>query len=226
MDRRQKLGAYKGLRGENKSSLADKAYLQIEEMIVTLRLEPGQLLTEAALMAELDLGRTPVREALQRLAFAGLVTILPRRGVMVTEINHARQLQLLELRREVERMIMRDAARRATHEERQLFGRLANDLDAAAQAGDDVTFMRLDLTFNGLTVMACRNEYAARTMQLMQGLARRFWYQHYREALDLKRCATLHAAVARAIAEGRANDAADASDELIDYMSEFTRASL
>ncbi len=226
MDGRQKLDAYRGLRGENRSSLTDQAYLRIEEMIVTLRLAPGQMLTETALMRELGIGRTPIREALQRLAFEGLVTILPRRGVMVAEINHARQLQLLELRREVERMIMRDAARRATREERASFALLASDLDAAAQAGDDVMFMRLDLKFNGLTVAACRNEYAARTMQLMQGLARRFWYQHYREALDLKRCATLHAVVARAIAEGRADEAARASDRLIDYMAEFTRASL
>ena len=67
--------------------------------------------------------------------------------------------------------------------------------------------MRLDLQFNGLTVTACRN-VAARTMQLMQGLAP-VWYQHYPGGTRL--CATLHAAVARAIAEGRANDAADAS---------------
>lgn len=226
MDRRQESGACKGLRGENKSSLTDRAYQQIEEMIVTLQLEPGQLLTEAALMFELGIGRTPIREALQRLAFEGLVTIIPRRGVMVTEINHARQLQLLELRREVERMIMRGAARRATPEERDLFARLAKDLDAAAEAGDDVMFMRLDLQFNKSTATACRNEYAAKTLQLMQGLARRFWYQHYRETLDLKRCASLHAEVARAIAEGRVDEAGRASDLLIDYMSEFTRASL
>ncbi len=226
MYRQQKLDAYKGLRGENTSSLTDEAYLRIEEMIVTLQLEPGQLLSEAALMSELGIGRSPVREALQRLAFEGLVIIMPRRGVMVTEINHARQLQLLELRREVERMIMRDAARRATPGERESFVRLARDLDAAAETGDDVTFMRLDLQFNKSTVAACRNEYAAKTMQLIQGLARRFWYQHYRETLDLKRCATLHAAVARAIAEGSADEAAQSSDRLIDYMSEFTRASL
>ena len=226
MDGQQKLGAFRGLRGDARSSLTDQAYLQIEEMIVTLRLEPGQMLTESALMSELGIGRTPIREALQRLAFEGLVTILPRRGVIVTDINHARQLQLLELRREVERMIMRDAARRATPEERASFARLADELDSAAHAGNDVQFMRLDLNFNALTIAVCRNEYAAKTMRLMQGLARRFWYQHYRETLDLKRCAMLHAAVAHAIAEGRADEAARASDRLIDYMSEFTRASL
>ena len=226
MEQQQITDACKGLRGKTVLSLTDRAYLRIEEMIVTLRLEPGRLLTETSLMSELGIGRTPVREALQRLAFEGLVIIMPRRGVMVSEINHARQIQLLELRREVERMIMRDAARRATPGERESFAGLARDLEAAASADDDVEFMRLDRQFNWLTVATCRNEFAAKSMQLMQGLARRFWYQHYREALDLQRCATLHAAVAREISEGNSEAAALASDRLIDYMSEFTRASL
>jgi len=208
------------------SSLTEQAYRQIEEMIVTLQLTPGQLLSEAGLMSELAIGRTPIREALQRLAFEGLVVIMPRRGVLVSEINHARQLQLLELRREVERLIMRGAAKRATPEERETFAKLAADFESAANADDDVTFMRLDLQFNKLTIRACRNEYAAKTMQLMQGLARRFWYQHYRQTLNLKRCAHLHAAVAQAIAEGKPDLAANASDQLIDYMSEFTRSSI
>ena len=54
----------------------------------------------------------------------------------------------------------------------------------------------------------------------------RFWYQHYRQTLNLKRCAHLHAAVAQAIAEGKPDMAANASDQLIDYMSEFTRSSI
>ncbi len=214
------------LQQSNTSSLTERAYRQIEEMIVTLQLTPGQILSEAGLMSELAIGRTPIREALQRLAFEGLVVIMPRRGVLVSEINHARRLQLLELRREVERLIMRGAAKRATPEENETFAKLAADFESAADADDDVTFMRLDLQFNKLTIRACRNEYAAKTMQLMQGLARRFWYQHYRQTLNLKRCAHLHAVVARAIAEGDPDRAANASDQLIDYMSEFTRASI
>ena len=207
-------------------SLTEKAYRQIEELIVTLRLPPGQVLSESDLIRDLGIGRTPVREALQRLAFEGLVVIIPRRGVLVSEINHSKQLALLELRREVERLIARNAARRATEDERAAFAELAGNLGRAAEDDDDVAFMRFDLEFNRLTVKTCRNEYAARTMQLIQGLARRFWYQHYQEALDLKRCALLHKAVASAISEGDPEAAARASDALIDYMAEFTRASI
>ena len=82
-------------------SLTDRAYVALEEMICTLRLEPGEVLSEGALSETLRIGRTPVREALQRLAREGLVTVLPRRGVLVSEFNVKRQLRMLEVRREL-----------------------------------------------------------------------------------------------------------------------------
>jgi DNA-binding GntR family transcriptional regulator len=81
------------------SSLTDKAYLRLEEMIVTLQLKPGEVLSETALTGKLNIGRTPVREALHRLAREGLVMILPRRGILVAEFNIKSQLKMLEVRR-------------------------------------------------------------------------------------------------------------------------------
>lgn len=207
-------------------TMTDRAYRQIEEMIVTLKLEPGQVLSEAQLTEDLGIGRTPVREALQRLAAEGLVNVLPRRGVLVSEINLSRQLLLLELRREVERLCARKAALRATADEKSQFGDLAGQLDDAADNRDYTAFMGLDLKFNQMIVAACRNEFAERALRRTQGLSRRFWFQHYREALDLERCARLHAHVARAISEGDEEAAAQASDHLIDYLAEFTRSTL
>ena len=83
-------------------SLTDRAYAEIEEMIITLRLAPGSAISESELSAHLGIGRTPIREALQRLARERLVSIFPRRGIIVTEINVASQLRLLEVRRELE----------------------------------------------------------------------------------------------------------------------------
>lgn len=206
--------------------LAQQAYQRLEELIVTLRLTPGEVLSEAALTSLLTIGRTPVREALQRLAREGLVVILPRRGILVSEINVRSQLELLLVRREVERLMARLAANRATPEERAQLHQLAAAMERAAEANDDVEFMRLDRRFNLLLAEACGNPYARRTMGLMQGLARRFWYQHYKEALDLPRCARLHAACARTIADGDADKAAAASDTLLSYIEEFTRATL
>jgi DNA-binding GntR family transcriptional regulator len=102
----------------NDITFTDKAYAQIEEMIVTLQLPPGTVLSELVLTNRLGIGRTPIREALQRLSRDGLVSILPRRGVLVSDIDIRAQLRVLEVRRELDRLIARYAAIRATQEER------------------------------------------------------------------------------------------------------------
>lgn len=207
-------------------TLTEAAYRQIEERIVTLKLLPGEVLSEARLVSTLGIGRTPIREALQRLAREGLVIIMPRRGVVVSEINVKRQLELLLVRRELERLMSRLAAWRSSTQEQQQFARIAADMREAARTEEDVTFMRLDGEFNQLLSSACRNEYAQRAMALTHGLSRRFWYVHYKQVLDLPLCATLHADVADAIASRDEDEAALASDRLIDYIETFTRASL
>ena len=100
-------------------SLTEQAYRQIEEQIVTLRLKPGDVLSEQMLSATFGIGRTPIREALQRLAHEGLVIILPRKGILVSDLNPRHQLLVLEVRRELERLLSRAGAERATDEQRQ-----------------------------------------------------------------------------------------------------------
>jgi len=207
-------------------SLTDQAYGRLEEMIVTLRLEPGSVLSESTLARELGFGRTPIREALQRLAREGLVVILPRKGILVSEINPRKQLLVLEVRRELERLLARAAAMRRTEAEKRRFLELAEGMEQAARDNDDIGFMRCDNVFNKLFSQAAHNEYASRAMGLMHGTSRRFWYMHYKEAADLPLCARLHAQVARQIAAGDVDGAATASDRLIDYAETFTRATL
>jgi DNA-binding GntR family transcriptional regulator len=207
-------------------SLTERAYRAIEEQIVTLRLKPGDLLSEQMLSAICSIGRTPIREALQRLAREGLVTILPRKGILVSEINPRHQLLLLEVRRELERLLSRAGAERATREQRTSMLEIARGMDRAARSNDDMSFMRLDREFNQLMIDAAHNDYAARSMKLLQGLSRRFWYMHYRTAADLPLCARLHAEQARAIARGDGAIAAQRSDRLIDYVESFTRATV
>lgn len=207
-------------------SLTDKAYAELEERIVTLALPPGQVLSENALAASLGIGRTPIREALQRLSREGLIVILPRRGVMVSEINVRNQLELLRVRRELERLMAQLASKRASAEERARFREIAEGMCSCAAKDDDVGFMRLDRELNLLISRACRNEYAQRAMGLTHGLSRRFWYMHYKEVLDLPLCAKLHAALSAAIAEGNEQNATHASIALLDYIESFTRAAL
>jgi DNA-binding GntR family transcriptional regulator len=209
---------------ESAETLTERAYRALEEQIVTLQLAPGAVVTEASLAARLGIGRTPIREALQRLARERLVTILPRRGILVAEENLTTQLRLLELRREVERLLARSAARRAGAEQRRRFGEIAAGMEQAARGNDDIGFMRLDRDFNLLMLEAARNDFAAAAMTLMHGLSRRFWYIHYRAVADLPLAARLHADVARAVVSGDAAAAAQASDRLIDYIEAFARA--
>jgi DNA-binding GntR family transcriptional regulator len=207
-------------------TLTDQAYRQVEEQIVTLRLKPGDVLSEQMLSAALRIGRTPIREALQRLANEGLVIILPRKGILVSDLNPRQQLLVLEVRRELERLLSRAGAERATTEQRDALHEIARGMDRAAKRDDDMAFMRLDREFNRLITEAAHNDYAARSMKLIQGLSRRFWYMHYRQTADLPLCARLHANQARAIAAGKAEAAARASDKLMDYVENFTRGTV
>ncbi|WP_407174827.1 GntR family transcriptional regulator [Bradyrhizobium sp. STM 3562] len=211
---------------EEPETLTDRAYRQIEELIVTLALPPETVLSEQSLAAKLAIGRTPIREALQRLARDGLIVILPRRGILVSQINIKRQMRLLEVRRELERLMARGAAERATEEEIAQFAAIARDMRRASDKADDMAFMRLDREFNELVSHSARNEFASRAMGLMHGLSRRFWYQHYREVGDLPLSARLHAEVAEAIAARDPDAAAKASDRLLDYIESFTRKTI
>lgn len=209
-----------------RDTLTEQAYRLIEEQIVTLRLKPGDVLSEQLLSATFKIGRTPIREALQRLAREGLVTILPRKGILVSDINPRSQLLVLEVRREIERLLCRTGAERANKQQREELQAIAQGMDRAAKTNDDIAFMRLDGELNRLMIEASHNDYAARAMKLLQGLSRRFWYMHYREAADLPLCARLHAIQARAIAQGDGEAAARASDKLMDYVENFTRATV
>ena len=188
-----------------------------------LELPPGGAVSEAILSERLGIGRTPIREALQRLARERLVQILPRRGVIVSDINVKAQLRLLEVRREIERLVARSAARRATPEERSRFAELAKAFERAARTGDDVAFLRIDREFNELCLETARNEFATTAMQLMASLSRRFWYLHYKQAADMPETAKLHADIARGIAGGQADAAGRAADALLDNIETFTR---
>ena len=86
---------------------------------------------------------------------------------------------------------------------------MAEAMLAASAKSDDIAFMRLDQRFNMLIAEAARNEFARRSMGLMNALSRRFWYQHYQEVADLPLAAKLHAAVAEAVAQKQSQGSGD-----------------
>ncbi|MDQ7053474.1 MAG: GntR family transcriptional regulator [candidate division KSB1 bacterium] len=209
----------------SRPSLKEQAYERIEEMIVTLELPPGTLLSEYELSRQIGIGRTPVREALQRLAAERLVTPLPRRGIVVAEINLTDMLAILETRRALDRLLASRAAERGSDAERQALRACAVDMQKAAASGDLRGFMREDRRFDRIAGEASRNRFAAEASAPLHTHCRRFWFR-YRDNGDLQQSAARHIAVMQAIAAGDAEKAGDATERLIDYLETFTRSTI
>ena len=205
------------------ASLSDQAYSQIEEMIVTMQLPPETPVSEAQLSAFLAIGRTPIREAIQRLSREHLVTIVPKRGIFISDLNTQKQLRVLETRRELERLICKKAAKRANPEERKELERLAKDFRMAAKEKDDALFRKADKELNDLTILAVRNEFAAAAMSPLHGMSRRFWFGNFHQFSGVTEMANLHGALAAAIAKGNEAEAGQALDDLIDCVENLTR---
>lgn len=202
------------------------AYRIIEAMIVTLRLAPGSLISENSMSTLLGIGRTPIREALQRLAFEGTVRILPRAGVIVSEIDLADQLKLIEVRREIEKILAGRAARLADSKTRAAFHRLAAEFERGARENDEKIFIATDREFNSLIAATAQNSYATHAIGPIEAQTRRFWYLHFERFGDLQRVCALHARIARAVAANDEAAARRASDDLLDYVEWYTKRTL
>jgi DNA-binding GntR family transcriptional regulator len=211
--------------GAGAPALADQAREQLEELIVKLELPPGSVWSESQLSQRLGIGRTPVREALQRLQTEYLVKIVPRFGAQITEINVTQQLLLLEVRRVLERLIAENAARRATPEERKQLRRMADTFEAMVDA-DVLRFLRYHYDIKKYIAACARNLFAASAIAPAHAMSRRFYYLHYRRAHDMPVAARHHAEVIRAIASGDEAKAGAAADRLMDYVEELTRATV
>ena len=211
----------------SRPGLAEQARARLEEMIVSLELAPGSIWSEAQLSANLGIGRTPVREALQRLEADQLVRILPRHGAQITEINVVEQLLLLELRRELDRIIARQAARRSTAQERARLLEMGKRLASrTADDADILPYLRDHYELKNVLAECARNPFLARAVMPCYAMSRRFYYLHHRQARDLAVATRHHIDVIRAVANGDAAKAAAASDKLIDYVENFTRATV
>ena len=206
-----------------KSSLSDQAFSALEEMIVTLKLPPGSLWSEAMLSESLGIGRTPVREAVQRLAEYHLVLIMKRHGIRIAEVNEQEQLLVLETRRELERLIATRAARRASTEDKKTLAAMAQALLKAGKAGDVVEMLLQYFVAKTFTAVCSGNRFTAQAIAPLYTLSRRFYFMHHKELNDLSEVARLHAELLRAIATGDEQAAAVACDLQIDYATAFAK---
>jgi DNA-binding GntR family transcriptional regulator len=206
-------------------SLAAQAYRLLEEMIVTLALPPGATLSEASLSARTGIGRTPIREALKRLEHQGLVTSMPRKGLIVRDMKVEDQFALLEVLRPLDRLIAVKAAQWATAPQREALRACARGMAAAAEAEDLHRFLLYDQECDALIYQAARNPFAIDLVTPLYSHCRRFWCSFSRDT-DLPRMSGMHGELMGAVAGGDPERAALASDALVTGLETFARSVL
>ena len=209
---------------QSQDRLADIAHSKLEELIVTLELSPGSMWTEVALSDLIKIGRTPVREALQRLAWERLVTIAPRHGIQISNIDVHEQMLVLEMRRELEPLVATRAARRATVDERRYIAKLADTFLEAGATDDIIKYLRVHFESKRFVINCARNPFVANAFGPLNALTRRFYFTYQRGAKDVGKAASLHAAILKAIASGDEVAAAAAANAMVDYAEFYTRA--
>jgi len=181
-------------------SQGERAYLLIRDQIVTLRLAPGAVIEEARLRQELGLGRTPIREALQRLAHENLVTFVP--DINLTDLH-----RLTEVRTEIEGYAARLAADRATAGDREQMQALMAELSTIDEA-DVHPLMRLDQRIHRLVYQATRNAFLQAMLEETFNLSLRIWFLGLDRGVKLKQAVEEHRRLLDAIVR-RDADAAE-----------------
>ena len=155
-------------------SLAERAYDELRDRIVSLALPPGSPLNEDALMRDLGVGRTPIREAIKRLALEDLVTIYPRRGTFVSEIEITDLAQISDVRLQLEGHAAYRAAKNATPDDRDEADALARELDELEPSNE--ALMRLDARIHRFVYRCSRNPYLESTLDRFLNLSLRIWF--------------------------------------------------
>jgi DNA-binding GntR family transcriptional regulator len=154
--------------------LADRAYTALRDQIVTLAIPPGAPINEDALGRSLEMGRTPVREAIKRLALESLVSVFPRRGTFASEINITDLAHVSDVRVQLEGLAAFRAAERVTPAQREeldvLCAEIARDGSSAAE------LMELDARIHRFVYRCAANPYLQETLERYLNLSLRIWY--------------------------------------------------
>jgi len=181
--------------------LSEKAYHLIKEKIVTLELPPLSVIDERVLMEELGLGRTPIREALHRLAAEGLVNIVPRRGIFVANISITDLQKIFEVRMPMEGLCARLAAQRVTAGQIAQMERLFHALEQVPDR-DIKGLMSVDERFHHLLYQAADNEFLAEALDRLYAPSLRLWYLVLDRLGDVRDAVERHRGVVEALKTG------------------------
>ena len=200
----------------------EQAVAMLQGMIERGELAPGAMVSERTIVELIGLGRTPIREAIQRLAPSYMIRVHASRGIEIPAITVEDQLSRLEVRRAVEVLAVDLASKRASKTQREAMQSLASRLEGQFTLQEYTDTIR---ETHALILDAAGNRYLGSLMLPLQGLSRRFWIVHAREENnDILRGRDLHRAILTAISERDTEAATAASRALNDYLVEFALA--
>jgi DNA-binding GntR family transcriptional regulator len=165
-----------GRGGSTRGLLADRAYRALRDRLVTLRIPPGAPIDEDAIGRELKMGRTPVREAIKRLALENLVTVFPRRGTFASEINITDLAHISDVRAQLEGHAAYRAAQRITEAQRADLAGLLIELDLRRGNEDVEMLMDFDATVHRFIYRCAGNPFLEETLGRYLNLSLRIWY--------------------------------------------------
>jgi DNA-binding GntR family transcriptional regulator len=156
--------------------VAERAYVELRDRIVTLRLAPGTVIREDELMREMEIGRTPLREAVKRLALENLVAVQPRRGTFVSAVEAADIVNISEVRAELEGYAAELAALRMDGAARGAAEQLLDEIEEVTEPHDQEWLMRFDERIHRFTWEATGNPYLVETLERYFTHSLRIWY--------------------------------------------------
>jgi DNA-binding GntR family transcriptional regulator len=200
-------------------SQSEEAYLRIRERIVSLDMPPGSVVNEGRLREELKIGRTPIREALQRLARENLVRSIPHRGTFVTDVNITDLARITEVRVVLESHAAQLAAERLSIADRDSFAQLLERLEERPSL-DQHQLMRLDQQIHREIYRAARNPFLESTLERYFNLSLRLWYLVLDRQVGLREAVEEHVDLLRAILAG---DGPAADDSMRRHVTGFER---
>ena len=187
-------------------SLGQQAYIALRQKIVRLDFAPGDVLREDELQASLGLGRTPIREALQRLQREHFVTVIPRRGMFVSGIEVEELSMLFETRAVLEPYAARLAALRGTPDE---WDEMAETLaQTSDESLDDVAQLALDRRCHEIIWSASGNRFLLDTLDMLYAQSDRLWHLYLADVSDMQHAVDEHQAILSALRDGDGDEVA------------------
>lgn len=219
-----KLALLPGLRSRprrRQGNLVEKAYGRLEELIVNCSLKPGRFLTIQDLQDITGFSRTPVHQAVSMLSQDTLIVVRPHHGIQIAPIDLARERVLLQLRRDIERFVIRLAAERSKPSDRSQILHLARALRERRDELDIDEFNKFDRRIDRLILSAAGEPFLENTLRPLHTLFRRIGWLHHKYVAGESSLATTvecHLAVMDAVADRDVDQAVLASDTLTGFV--------